>query len=321
MKKYVTILKQFLRFKKPDNLKVVAYCILTAATFWFFSALNKEYDASVKYPVEWVFDEERFIVVEEMPENIQINVSGLGWNLLRANSGFGLQPLSLKLTDPATNHSLPGNYFANQVAEALDELQLNYIIEDSLLFNIDYRITQSFPIYIDSLSIDLDEGYRIISPINFDTELVEIEGPRKILAEMPKDTFWVQVIETNIDGYFDNEVPIQVENPDLMKVKPQTVNVVFDVAKFINQEVELPIQYTNTENLKNIFVKDSLITVRYLIQEDFKDSLFRDSLIVIADFNSINKADSTLALLLQSKGKYVIDPYFNFPQVKVYYNE
>ncbi len=317
----MTILKQFLRFKKPDNLKVVAYCILTAATFWFFSALNKEYDASVKYPVEWVFDKERFIVVEEMPENIQINVSGLGWNLLRANSGFGLQPLSLKLTDPATNHSLPGNYFANQVAEALDELQLNYIIEDSLLFNIDYRITQSFPIYIDSLSIDLDEGYRIISPISFDTELVEIEGPRKILAEMPKDTFWVQVIETNIDDYFDNEVPIQVEYPDLMKVKPQTVNVVFDVAKFINQEVELPIQYTNTEGLKNIFVKDSLITVHYLIQEDFKDSLFRDSLIVIADFNSINKADSTLALLLQSKGKYIIDPYFNFPQVKVYYNE
>jgi len=321
LKKYVTILKQFLRFKKPDNLKVVAYCILTAATFWFFSALNKEYDASVKYPVEWVFDKESFIVVKELPENIQINVSGLGWNLLRANSGFRLPPLNLKLTDPTTNHSLPGSYFANQVAEALDELQLNYIIEDSLLFNIDYRITQSFPIYIDSLGIDLDEGYRIVSPINFDTELVEIEGPRKILAEMHKDTFWIQVIETNIDGYFDNEIPIQIEHPDLMKVKPQTIKVVFNVAKFIDQEAELPIQYTNTEDLKNMFVKDSLITVHYLIQEDFKDSLFRDSLFVVADFDAINKADSTITLFLQSKGKYIIDPYVNFPQVKVYYNE
>ncbi len=321
MKKYVTILKQFLRFQKPDNLKVVVYCLLTAATFWFFSALNKEYDASVRYPVVWNFDQDKFIVVEELPENIQINVSGLGWNLLRVNSGFGLQPLNLRLTDPTANHSLPGNYFANQVAEALEQLQLNYIIEDSLLFNIDYRTVQTFPIYIDSLGIDLDDDYRIISPIQFDTELVEIEGPRKILAEMPKDTFWVQVIETNIDSDFNNEIPIQIEYPDLMKVKPQTINVVFKVAKFINEEVKLPIQYINTEGLKNIFFKDSLITVKYLIQEDFKDSVYTDSLVVIADFKSINKADSTLTLSLQSKANYVIDPYFNFPQVKVYYNE
>ncbi|MCF6351638.1 MAG: hypothetical protein L3J06_01370 [Cyclobacteriaceae bacterium] len=321
MKKYLSVIKQFLRFKKPDNLKVVVYCILTAATFWFFSALNKEYDASVKYPVEWSFDYNKYIIIEELPENIQINVSGLGWNLLRANSGLGLQPLNLKLTDPATNHRLPGNYFASQVAEALDELQLNYIIEDSLLFNIDYRVAQSFPIYIDSVGISLEDNYRIISPIVFDTKLIEIEGPRNLIEEMPKDTFWVQVVETNIDSDFDKEIPVQVEYPKLMEARPQTIKVIFEVAKFINQIIELPIQYTNTEALKNIFVKDSIITVHYLIQESLKDSITSNSFVVLADFKSVNKADSTLTLVLESNTNLVIDPYFNFPQVKVYYNE
>ncbi len=321
MKKYVIILKQFLRFKRPDNLKVVAYCILTAATFWFFSALNKTYDASVKYPVEWNFNHDEFIVIEELPEYIQINVSGLGWNLLRANSGVGLEALKLNLTEPTANHSLPGSYFANQVAEALDELQLNYIIQDSLIFAIDNRVTQSFPIYIDSAKIVLEEGYRIISPIKFDTELVEIEGPEKIIKNMPKDTFWVQVIETNVDASFDNEIPIQVEFPDLMQIRPQTVKVVFDVAKFIEEEVELAIQYINTEGLQNLFVKDSLVTIHYTIQEDLKDTAVLDSLIVVADFKAINKADSTITLSLKSRPVYVLDPYFSFPQVKVYYNE
>ena len=321
MKKYLTVLKQFLRFQKPDNLKVVVYCILTAATFWFFSALNKEYDASVKYPVEWSFDEEGYIVIDELPDDIQMNVSGIGWNLLRANSGIGLTPLVLNLSDPSAIKSLPGTYFANQVAEELDQLQLNYIIEDSLLFNIEHREIQSFPIYIDSLHIDLEEGYRITSPIEYDVELIEIEGPKNVLEAMPKDTFWVFVIETNIDGRFSNEVPFQLEYPDLMEAKPQTIKVSFEVSKFINQEIELPIAYTHIESLKNIFFKDSLITVHYLVQEELKDSVSLENMIVEADFNSINKTDSTLTLTLKSNSKIVLDPYFNFPQVKVYYNE
>ncbi len=321
MKKYVTILKQFLRFKKPDSLKVVAYCILTAATFWFFSALNKEYDASVRYPVQWVFDKDDYIIIEELPENIQMNVSGLGWNLLRTNSGLGLNPISLKLADPAINHRLPGNYFSNQVAEALDELQLNYIIEDSLLFNIDEKLERSFPVYVDSVHIDLEDDYRITSPINFDTDLVTISGPKKVLEQMPKDTFWVFVIETNIDNNFNNEIPIQLEYPDLMQVTPQTLKVTFEVAKFIEQVIELPIEYKNIESLNNVFVKDSLIDIHFKVQEDFKDSISTHLLSAVADFNTIDKTDSTITLQLKTNSKLIIDPYFDFPQVKVYYNE
>lgn len=321
MKKYLTVLKQFLRFQKPDNLKVVVYCVLTAATFWFFSALNKDYDASVKYPVEWIFENDAFVVIEELPEDIQMNVSGIGWNLLRANSGIGLTPLTINLTDPSSKKSIPGNYFENQVAEALDQLQLNYIIEDTLVFNIDEKSIQSFPIYIDSINIDLEEGYRITSIIEYDTDLIEIEGPKNFLEALPKDTFWVFVIETNIDGDFSSEVPLQLEYPDLMQANPQTIKVSFQASKFINQQVELPITYTNTEALGNIFFKDSLITVHYIVQEDFKDSVSADVLFVEADFKSINRADSTLTLSLESNSKFVVDPYFNFPQVKVYYNE
>jgi len=321
LKKYLAVLKQFLRFQKPDSLKVVVYCIFTAATFWLFSALNKEYDTSVKYPVEWSFDKDKYIIIEELPENIQMNVSGLGWSLLRANSGLGLVPLSLRLSDPSKNKSLPGTFFSNQVAEALDEVQLNYIIEDSLLFNIDVRSTQSFPIYIDSTNIELDEGYRITSAIGYDVELIEIEGPKNVLENMQKDTFLVFVIETNIDSDFDNEVPFQLEYPDLMRATPQTVKVNFEVDKFIAQSIELPISYSNTESIQNIFFKDSLVTVHYVVQEDFKDSISAEVLFVEADFSTFNNADSTLTLKLNSATDLVLDSYFNFPQIKVHYNE
>ena len=321
MEKFLAVLNQFLRFQKPDNLKVVVYCILTATTFWLFSALNKNYNASVNYPVHWLFDTQQFIVTQELPEHIQINVSGLGWNLLRANSGIGLNPLNIRLPDPAGQKALPGSFFANQISEGLDELNLNYIIQDSLYFHIDVRVSQSFPVYIDSTHIELDEGYRITTPIQYDTELVEIEGPKQLISAMPKDTFWVKVIKTNIDEDFDQEVPVPLENPELMVAKPQTIHVTFGVNKFIQQEKEVPIHYTNLASIKNIFVKDSTITVAYLVQENLADSVQNDMFYVEANFNDINKADSTLNLSLTTTSPLIIEPYFNYPQVKVYYNE
>ena len=41
------------------------------------------------------------------------------------------------------------------------------------------------------------------------------------------------------DRDFDNEVPLQLEYPDLMQANPKSVKVNFKVNKFIEQEIEL----------------------------------------------------------------------------------
>lgn len=319
MKKFLTVVKQYLRFQKPDNLKVVVYCILTAATFWFFSALNKQYDATVDFPVEWKFDQDKYIATNELPEKIQMNVSGIGWNLLRANSWIKITPVTLRLSDPVAKKQLPGSYFANQVAEELDNLELNYIIEDSLKFNIDYIASQSFPVYIDSTHINLEESYRITSPITYDQDLVEITGPKEMLEAMPKDTFLVHIIETNIDEDFDSEIPFQLEYPDLMTARPQTVGVSFEVRKFEAKEVVIPITILNAS--PEIFLADTLATIRYQIQQDQQDSIALSLFVVETDLKTINPLDSTLQLTIKEHPPRALEAYIEFPQVKVLYNE
>lgn len=295
------------------------YCILTAATFWFFSALNKKYDATVDFPVNWDYDQTKYIATSELPDKIQMNVSGIGWNLLRVNSSIKITPLKLHLSDPVAKRRLPGSYFANQVAEELENLQLNYIIEDSLQFNIDYKVSQSFPVYIDSTHINLEENYRITSPISYDQDLVEITGPKDVLQTMPKDTFWVHVIETNIDEDFDSEIPFQMEYPDLMTARPQTVKVAFQVRKFESKEVKVPVTILNQGSAT--FLSDTLATVRYFVQEDLQDSVSVSSFVVEADLKTINPMDSTVHLAITSHPTLAKDPYIEFPQVKVQYNE
>lgn len=295
------------------------YCILTAATFWFFSALNKQYDATINFPVDWEYDQEKYIATNDLPDKIQMNVSGIGWNLLRASSRIKITPLALRLSDPVAKKQLPGSYFANQVAEELDNLQLNYIIEDSLYFDIDYKTSQSFPVYIDSTHINLEDDYRITSPVSFDQDLVEITGPKGVLQTLPKDTFWVHVIETNIDEDFNSEIPFQMEYPDLMSARPQTVRVSFQVRKFESKQIQVPVILLNTGS--KVFLTDTIATVRFQVRKDREDSVKLSSFAIEADLKTINPLDSTVHLNLTSSPSIVVDPYIEFPQVKVRYNE
>ena len=321
MKKYLAVLKKLFWFRNPNNLKVVVYCVLTASTFWFFSALNKNYDTTVNFPVTWDYDQNKYIAVQELPEEIQMNVSGLGWTLLRANSGIRLNPIMLHLNDPTNQKRLPGSYFANQVAEGLEELELNYIIDDSLHFDVDFRIQKSFPFYIDSAHISLSEEYRITSTISCDTNFVVIDGPKQMLQQMAKDTFWVYVIETNIDEDFEAEIPFQLEYPDLMLANPQSVNVSFQVRKFQEEEFQVPITRINTRKNQTIELNDTIVSVHYFVQDGLQDSVNTSLFVVEANMRKINPTDSTVLLKLINVPDLVVDPSIDFPQVKVKYND
>ena len=66
-----------------ENWKVILLSIIGAATFWFFNALNKNYDARISYPLSFSFDRDSVIVVEPLAEEVKIDVTSGGWNLLR----------------------------------------------------------------------------------------------------------------------------------------------------------------------------------------------------------------------------------------------
>ena len=174
----------------------------TAAIFWFFNALNKDYDTTLGYPVNWQFDSEEYIVIDELPARIRINVNGLGWNLLRASMGFKVKPVTIILSNPAANKKIAGVSLTNRVDDELEDIQLNYILDDTLIINIDKRGTRSFGVYIDSANISLAENYRIVSPISYDIDLLELEGPITLINSNPGDSFLINIKKKELKNNF-----------------------------------------------------------------------------------------------------------------------
>jgi hypothetical protein len=293
----------------------------TAAIFWFFNALNKDYDTTIGYPVDWQFDSEEYIIIDELPERIRINVNGLGWNLLRASLGFKVKPVIILLNNPAANKKIAGVSLTNRVDDELEDLQLNYILDDTLAINIDNRGTRSFGVYIDSANISLAENYRIVSPISYDIDLLELEGPISLINTNPSDSFVISIDNQQLSSDFDEQIDFEIERPELFLFRPKSTHVTFSVAEFVNAERQVVINQIDFPEGVNTILKDTTCTVQFIVRKDLEPSVVADSFMISANYNEINNLDSTLILRIQKIPPQVLDVLIALPHVPLSYEE
>src|SRR5437870_539829 len=120
-----------LRFNKR-NWKAVVLCMLTASVFWCFNALNKRYTTTLSFPITFDFDRERFIPVRPLPSAVRINVTGIGWNLLRRSTGVRVVPLVISLERPSQVRKIVGSTLPALFSSQLSGFDINFILTDTL---------------------------------------------------------------------------------------------------------------------------------------------------------------------------------------------
>ncbi len=113
--------------KAFNNWKVVLLSIIGATTFWFFNALNKDYDARISYPIEFQFDRDSVVIMQPLPTTLSIDVSSGGWNLLRKTFWFNVTPIQIVLENPTEIGFYTRNSLMPIVSDQLDELKINYL--------------------------------------------------------------------------------------------------------------------------------------------------------------------------------------------------
>lgn len=321
MNSILSNLKDKLKFKRPNNLKVVVFSIGTAAVFWLFQALGDEYDTTLGYPVTWQFDTEEFVVVDELPKKININVGGIGWNLLRASFGFKVKPVVIDLSNPVSSKKIAGISLTNRVDDQLEEIKLNYILDDTLVLNIDKRGARSFAVYIDSAAISLAENYRIVSPILLDTDLLEIVGPLSIITAIQSDSFTLDLNREAIKSDFSRQIDFNIARPELFLFRPQSARVSFTVAEFVEAERVVILTTLNFPTDDMVALTDTICTLRFIVRKDLEATMAADSFSIVANYFMINKIDSTLLLSIEKTPPNAIDVRIDQPQVRIIYNE
>ena len=270
--------------KFTNNWKVVLFSIMGAATFWLFRALNKSHSALISYPIEFVFNIDSTVVMNPLPTTIKIDVSSGGWNLFRRTLIFSIDPIKVELDNPSEVNFLTQSFLSPIVEDQLKGLTINYIVTDTLFLSIERKITKRMRLKVDSLSLPLEEDHQLISNITIQPDHVVLIGPESIINSFETD-FYITLNENNIDEDFDGRVEVPVVFEDLIQSDPSEVNVSFEVDKFKNVKIGVPIILQNFPSNRVTTLLDSIVNVNYRVKESFKEEFSSEDFYVVLDYD------------------------------------
>ena len=216
------------RFNRA-NWKAVALCFFAALTFWLFTSLNKDHTTNINFPLQFEFDNDRYVPVV-MPQHVNLNVSGNGWDLLRKNLGLRLPVLNVPLEKPTEVKKIPENTLLALVSGQLGSLRVNYVVGDTLDLQIDLKDVHKFRLVASLDNITYKKGYGRISPIVILPDSVEIEGPKSVLHDFP-DTIVMTLPASKLSKNFREETEVVVPNVELIKRNPPVAEIRFEVGE------------------------------------------------------------------------------------------
>ncbi|WP_436517990.1 hypothetical protein [Ekhidna sp. To15] len=279
------------------NWKVVLLSFLGATTFWFFSALGKNYNYRIQYPIQFVYDQDSLVAIKPLPEYVDIDVSGGGWDLFRDSFWFGSDPITIELDNPAAIRYLTRPTILPIITDQLHEFRINFLFTDTLYIDIDRRVSKKVNLIVDSLAVSMDQEYRIISPIILSPDTATIFGPSSFMDTLDLDYF-IKLDADEIDKAFDRFVKLGLPEAWGIRSTPPTVNVKFEVDRFDQLELATQVELQNFPEDSSIYVTDPNITVKFVVQQELREEYFGSDFKIIVDYNLINELDSTAPAII-----------------------
>ena len=198
------------------------------------TALNKDrYSLRLNYPIHFDYDEAEYVPVTPLPATVSVNVTGNGWNLLRKSwLSFAQRPLEYKVANPLKANYINTVSLTDKLAEHFPDVQVNYVVADTLELDFERKTTRIIPVRVDSAGIDMRPGYVVSSLINITPSLISIEGPVSLLGAYP-DTIVVRIPTRKIQNNYDETLPLNIPKVRTVDVSHASVLVSFEVARVL----------------------------------------------------------------------------------------
>jgi hypothetical protein len=219
------------KIKRRQQLRILAACVLIAAALWFLRAFENEYTTFVDHPVRYINIPDKMITMSPLPEQISLEVKGLGFSILRHNWSFSKTPLVIDIRTLAPSYGSRNQGFTGHVAlnpllnvfsAQLNDLRVLAVKPDTLTLRFAVTKTRTVPVTPlfngDSGTLPDQGSFVGIIPAS-----VEVTGPDLLL-----DT--LRMVYTEPMKPKRNGEPFQgslrLKNPDkLLKFKPESVTI------------------------------------------------------------------------------------------------
>ena len=270
------------------NWRAVTLCILAAAIFWFFNALNKNYTTTISFPLEFVFNREDYMAVRPLEEELRINVTGMGWDIFRRTVGLRKNPLTIPLEHPETVKKIVGSTLPAFFSTQLEAFQINFVANDTVYIDVQPKGQRWITLSADSIYTLVNKDYEVVGDILIRPDSVLVEGPVEMISKI-KQPYVIQLNSKDIDKDYNEEIEVGITNTNLISVIPEEIQVSFDVERFVQVTDSVKLELINIPATAQPKMDIEKLPATIRLRQDLATSFPWDSVTAVVDLKSFNK--------------------------------
>lgn len=285
--------KDKIRFYK--KLLVFLFFLIVAAIFWFLNILNRDYTTDLQYPVRYINLPNEKVLVNNLPSNLSLHVTGHGYTLLKHIVSkkplpiiFDVNSFVLNLLDDSVNQKF---YVLSRVASSKisnqlsGELEILEIFPDSIIFVFSDVVKKKLPVK-PVLDLEFEKQFMIKGVITSTPDSVEVQGPNSVIDTMQyaytKRTRIQKVNESITKSVFFEEY-------DQVSYSKKRVILNIPVEQFTEAGLKIPITAVNVPDKYSLKLFPGEINVSYMVALSDYDNIIPQHFMAVADYKLLEK--------------------------------
>jgi hypothetical protein len=240
------------RKKITLNKKVLTFFffLLLSVLFWFLTSLNKDYVTSIAYPVRYIRFPENKVLVNDLPDKLDLTVNANGFTLLSYQLRSRLTPIIFDVNsfspnrfrnDASSVYILLSSVRDDIAKQLSSEIEILDIRPDSLIFTFASRVSKLVPV-IPSLDLGFEQQFMQTGPYVLEPDSITISGPETIIDSI-QSVRTEDFVKSSIKESFNVEMKLlPVQNLDF---NPVEIWLQVPVERFTEASFSIPIEVIN----------------------------------------------------------------------------
>lgn len=298
-------IKRLAKIKISRNALIFGLFLFFSAVLWLLNDLNKDFTATINYPILFKNMPKDVELLEELPKTVSLEIYGHGYDILSYKIDHSKAPIIINLKDTKLQKISKKHFFIlgqdlnSQAKKRIKgNLQLEKILPDSIHFIFTQTISKIVPIN-KNITYNPERQYLITNKPELTPDSATISGPEQIVENI--DNVSTKHIEyKNIKEDIDRYIPLQ----DIkgISISPERTHLSVQVEKYTETSLKIPIEVKNLPDSLNITCIPNHVTLNFNIPISKYKLLNKDEFKIFAIYSS---EKINLPLSLEIKPAYI----------------
>lgn len=237
-----------------EKVLVFSLSLILAFCLWFIVNLSRDFSISIDFPLQVEHLSDELALVQDPPSQIQVGLTGEGWNLI---SLYRNPPL---LTVESTEQDVNLYEIVQQQLSVLSDVNVTQVRPTRIQLELEQKSSRNV-VVIPQLQLQLRDRYQLLEEPLVTPEIVTIRGAESVVETV--DTLYTESVALQ-DLNRSGEIWMPLLLPDSgLEPSDREVHVEYQVAEFTEGEMTVPIRIRNLPAGEQIRYQPSTLQIRF----------------------------------------------------------